>query len=299
MKRQGYLYEQIYNIENLKLAHKKAKLGKSKQHGVRVFNLNEEDNIINLHHVLLNKEYKTSKYEVFTLFEGKERQIFKLPYRDRVVQWAIVLIIGGILTRSFIKDTYSCIKKRGIHKAIKVLTKSLKDKENTKYCLKIDVKKYFPSINGAILKKLIRKKFKDKDLLNLLDEIIDSHDKGLPIGNMTSQIFGNFYLSYFDHYIKKELKVKYYQRYCDDAIILSNSKEELRIILNKIRIYLKVNLELELSKYQIFPVWSRGINFLGYINYHTHIGLRPSIKKKYIRMIKLNNNIKSKASYHG
>lgn len=144
-----------------------------------------------------------------------------------------------------------------------------------------------------------RRKFKDKKLLTLLDEIIDSTD-GLPIGNYLSQYFANFYLSYLDHWLKENLKVKYYFRYCDDLVILSDSKVHLRGILDQIRVYLDVNLQLEIkSNYQIFPVWARGIDFLWYKFYHTHILIRKRIKNRFIRMVRYNDNIASRGAYNG
>lgn len=300
MKSYNNLYNQIISIDNLKLAEKKARLGKSKQYGVKLFDKNSEDLIINLHHILSNKEYKTSAYDIFDLFDGKLRTIYKLPYYpDRITHHALMNVLEPIFVKSFTKNTYSCIKRRGIHKCLRDLNISLKDKDNTQYCLKIDIKKFYPSINHKILKQLLRRKFKDNDLLNLLDEIIDSAD-GIPIGNYLSQYLANFYLTYFDHWIKENLKVKYYFRYCDDLVILGNSKGDLHRILSEIRIYLYNNLKLKLnSNYQIFFVESKGIDFIGYKSYHTHILLRKSIKLNFIKMIKYNNNLKSKASYNG
>lgn len=300
MKRISNLYNKIYNIENLILADKKARKGKLKQKEIKIFDINYENNLLELQEILINKEYKTSKYHIFKLFEkGKERVIYKLPYfPDRIVHHAIMNYLEPIFINTFTSNTYSCIKKRGIYKAFKNLKISLKDEINTQYCLKLDIKKFYPNINHDILKALIKKKIKDKDLLVLLNEIIDS-TPGIPIGNYLSQYFGNFYLSYFDHWIKEELKIKYYFRYCDDMVILSSNKEDLHIILSKIIEYFNINLKLTLSNYQIFPVKSRGIDFLGYKFYHTHILLRKSIKKNFIKMIKYNKNNKSLASYNG
>lgn len=205
-------------------------------------------------------------------------------------------VLEDIFIKSFTINTYSCIKKRGIHKCLINLTKSLVSKP--KYCLKLDIKKFYPSVNNNILKLLLRKKFKDEDLLALLDEIIDSNI-GLPIGNYLSQFFANFYLTYFDHYIKEELKIKDYFRYCDDVVILGNSKEELREQLTKIISYLDVNLKLKLSNYQISPIESRGIDFIGYVFYYNYRFLRKNIKNRFIRMIKNNDNVKSRAAYNG
>jgi RNA-directed DNA polymerase len=301
MKRIGNLYQKIYSLENLILAEKNARKGKSKQKGVKSFDLNKEDNLINLHHVLLNKEYKTSPYKIFKVFDGKEREIFQLPYYpDRITHHGIMNVLEKIFVKTFVSDTYSCIKKRGIHHCLRKLNSSLKDVKNTTFCLKMDIKKFYPSIDNALLKKLLRKKFKDVELLYLLDEIIDSNEQGQPIGNYLSQYFANFYLTYFDHYIKEILKIKSFFRYCDDIVILGNNKEELRNDLIRIIDYLQDNLKLRLSNYQIFPVKSRGIDFVGYKCYHYgEVYLRDSIKKRYIKMMKYNRNPKSEASYKG
>lgn len=301
MKRIGNLYNKIYSFENLYLADSLSKKGKNKNLNIIEHNKNIEKNIIELYNILKNKCYKTSKYKTFSIFEPKERLIYCLPYfPDRIVHHAIMNILEPIFVLSFTKDTYSCIKKRGIHLAAKKLKKILlNDPDNTKYCLKLDIKKFYPSVNNEILKNLLRKKFKDKDLLKMLDEIIDSTN-GLPIGNYLSQYLANYYLSYFDHWLKEFKKVKYYFRYCDDMIILSNSKQELHSLLFDIRFYLDINLKLEIkSNYQIFPVDSRGINFVGYVFYHNYTRLRKTIKKNFIKMMVENKNKKSFASYYG
>lgn len=300
MKRIGNLYEKIYSIDNLLLADKKARRGKSNRKDVIEFDKRKYKNISDLHNILKENRYKTSKYELFTLYDPKKRDISKLPYfPDRILHHGIMNIVEETFVNTFTSNTYNCIKGRGIHKAFYKLKDNLKDVKNTKYCLKLDIKKFYPNIDNDILKQLLRRKFKDSRLLNLLDEIIDS-SVGVPLGNYLSQFFANFYLSYFDHWIKENLKIKYYFRYCDDLVILSSNKEELYRILNEIRIYLKGNLKLDLkSNYQIFPVSKRGIDFLGYKFYHTHILLRKRLKRNFIKMIKYNDNSKSRASYHG
>lgn len=194
-------------------------------------------------------------------------------------------ILEPVWTKIFISNTYSCIKGRGIHKCKHDVEKALRtDKKNTKYCLKLDITKFYPSIDHEILKKIIRKKIKDVLLLSLLDSIIDSAE-GVPIGNYLSQFFANLYLSYFDHYVKEKLKVKYYFRYADDIVILCGSKAKLRYYLKHIREYLtKLKLKIK-PNYQIFLVDARGIDFVGYRLYHTHTLLRKSIKNKMFKLI--------------
>jgi retron-type reverse transcriptase len=300
MKRINGLYEKIYSIENLKLADSIARKGKLRQLGVIEHDKNREENINKLHDILKNKTYKTSKYTTFKIFEPKERLIFRLPYYpDRIVHHAIMNILEPIFVSTFTANTYSCIKDRGIHAAFNAVKTALKNTNETQYCLKLDIKKFYPSIDNDILKKLLRKKFKDNDLLWLLNEIISS-TQGLPIGNYMSQTFANFYLSYFDHWIKEEIKVKYYFRYADDMVILSNDKQYLHQILFDIKTYLNNNLKLIVKdNYQIFPVDKRGIDFVGYVFRHTHILLRKSIKQNFARMIKNNKNKQSIASYKG
>lgn len=301
MKRKGNLYESIISIDNLRLADKKAQRGKTKQYGVKIHNSRAESNLFMLHEMLLNKTYKTSNYQVFKVFEPKEREVYRLPYYpDRITHHAIMNILEPIFVSQFTSDTYSCIKGRGIHSASKKIKKCLKDIPGTKYCLKLDIVKFYPNVDPDILKSLLRRKIKDNDLLWLLDEIIDSAG-GLPIGNYLSQYFANYYLTYFDRWIKEELKAKNYFRYADDIIILSSNKKDLHDKLSKIRTYLKENLNLEIkSNYQVFPVESRGIDFLGYRFYHTHTLLRKRIKQNFAKMLKSNRkNRESIASYKG
>lgn len=179
MIRYNNLYDKICDLKNLVLADKKARRGKKHQNSVKFFDKDYCFNILKLRSELRNKTYKTSDYEIFYIYEPKERKIFKLPYRDRIVHHAIMNILEEIFVSMFTKDTYSCIKNMGIHKLLTKLKKVLlEDKINTTYCLKLDIRQFYPSIHHDILKRILRKKFKDKDLLRLLYEIIDSVNKG-------------------------------------------------------------------------------------------------------------------------
>ncbi len=300
MKRIGYLYEKLCNIDNLILAEKKARRGKSKQKGILEFDKNKDQNLLMLQKILLEKTFTTSKYSVFKIWEPKERIISRLPYYpDRIVHHAVMNILEPIFFATFTRNTYSCVKNRGIHGCYKQVKKALIDIENTQYCLKFDIKKFYPSITNEILKKSLRRKFKDRDLLWLLDNIIDSSN-GLPLGNYLSQWLANFYLTGFDHWLKENQKIKYVFRYCDDIVILAKTKEELHILFKKINEYLVTLLNLEIkSNHQVFPVDKRGIDFLGYRFYHDFIALRDSIKENFIWMVKHNKNEKSITSYNG
>lgn len=300
MKRIGNLYNKIISIENLKLADSIARKGKSGQYGVQHHEKNMNSNIRLLHKILKDRMYKTSEYTTFKIHDPKERDIFSLPYfPDRILHHAIMNILEPVFVETFTADTYSCIKGRGIHGALRNLKNALRNRKDTLYCLKLDVRKFYPSIDHELLKQLVRRKIKDINLLQLLDEIIDSA-QGVPIGNYLSQYFANFYLSYFDHWIKEVKQVKNYFRYADDLVILSGNKTYLHQLLSDIRVYLEINLKLILKgNYQIFPVKARGIDFVGYRFYHTHIKLRKSIKQNFARMLACNKNAKSIASYYG
>ena len=309
MKRVNNLYPSIYAADNIELADKKARKCKRTRYGVRKHDQNKEIDNYALHLSLLNENYKTSEYTTYKIYEPKERIIFRLPYYpDRITHHAIMNVMEPIWTKIFTRDTYSCIKGRGIHALVKKLQSDLrKDPNGTMYCAKMDIRKFYPSINHEILKSIVKKKIKDKSLLKLLFEIIDSAD-GVPIGNYLSQFFANLYMAYFDHWVKEELKVRYYYRYADDIVLLSDDKNQLRNWVLAIKVYLTNVLELKLKdNYQIYPVESRGIDFVGYVCYHDHTLLRKSIKLKLLGLVKAySNNLISKqklqlkmASYFG
>lgn len=300
MKRIGGLYEKIYSVENLRLADSIARKGKTERSDIITYDQNREANILLLHEALKNKTYKTSEYTIFKIFEPKERDIYSLPYYpDRIVHRAVMNIMEPIFVSVFTADTYNCIKNRGIHAAAYAVRDALQNFPDTQFCLKLDIKKFYPNVDHSVLKQLLRRKIKDNDLLWLLDEIIDSA-VGLPIGNYLSQYFANFYLTYFDHWIKEEKQVKCYFRYADDMVILAGNKPYLHQILSEIKMYLKERLKLDVKKnYQVFPVQARGIDFVGYKFFHTHTLLRKSIKKNFARMLVNNKNNASIASYKG
>jgi len=302
MKRHTNLFEKIIDYGNLVLAHLNARKGKDYYSEVKKVDKNMDFYLRKLQISLLNRNFTTSEYEIFTITEPKERIIYKLPYfPDRIVHHAIMQILQPIWDKTFIFDSYAAVPRKGIHAGYYRLKQFLRDKENTKYCLKIDIKKYYPSIDHNILFNLIKMKIKCKDVLWLLEDIIRSvsGNKGLPIGNYLSQYLSNIYLNYFDHWIKEKVRCKYYIRYCDDSVILYKNKEYLNWLLEKIRLHLWNHLKLKLNKKsQIFPVESRGIDFLGYKTYHQYSLLRKSSHKKFkqkIDYIKQNyNKLKSK-----
>lgn len=290
MKRINNLYDRIISIENLFEADEKARKGKQKTYGVRLHYKNRMKNLQQLHQMLVDGTFHTSKYSVFKIYEPKKREIYRLPYfPDRIMHHAIMNVLEPIWVNIFTADTCSCIKQRGIMESHRRMSRYLKDIQGTQYCLKTDIHKFYPSIDHDCLKHIIRRKIKDKRLLALLGDIIDSAP-GVPIGNYLSQYFANLYLAYVDHRIKEELGVKYYVRYADDMVFLASTKEELSVILDKLK---EMLAELKLSlkgNEQIFSVgWNRtdrhkrGIDFVGFVFYHNQILIRKSIKQSFAR----------------
>lgn len=312
MKRYGNLYKQVCEMDNIVQAHQNAKQKKGWYKEVRMVDGNPEHYFRILQQMLLDHTYHTSQYEKFIKREGKkEREIFKLPYfPDRICQWAIMQVIEPILLKHFTTDTYSAIPGKGTHKCKTCLETAIQnDVPGTQYCLKIDAKKFYPSISHEILKQKFRRLFKDDELLWLLDEIIDSISTcpatdenlayygdvkittnndgtkvidgvGIPIGNYISQYSGNFYLAEFDHWIKEVKRMKYYFRYMDDIVILSESKEELHQLLREIEVFFTEKLKLRVKEnWQVFPTFVRGIDFVGYRTFLNYRLLRKSTCK--------------------
>lgn len=286
MKRYGNLFDNIASVENIQLAHKNASKGKKHYDEVKMVNSNIEHYSQEISKMLHEGRFDNSKYKVFTkLDKGKEREIYKLPYYpDRIVHHAIMQVLEPIWIKTLIPDTFQSIKGRGIHKAKRRIEPVVRSGK-VKYCLKMDIQKFYPSIDNKILQGIIEKKVKCKRTLQLLNKVLYSIE-GVPIGNYLSQYFGNLYLTYFDHWVKEELKVKYYYRYCDDIVLLSNTKLELHIMLGRIKVYLDSKLKLRLKRdYQVFRI-SRGIDFLGFRFFNRYTLIRKRITRSFIRACK-------------
>lgn len=300
MKTYNQLWTEITSFKNLVLAYKKARKAKPYTNEILQFSMDLEKNLLSIQEELLTNTYTQSKYREFIVFDPKQRKIKYLPFKDRVVHHALVNIIEPIFDKRLINTTYACRKRKGTHKALKDIKRVIpNDFKFTGYCLKCDIKKYFPSINQEILKKLISKKITCKNTLNLIYKIIDSDhsefgiNKGIPIGNLTSQLFSNIYLNELDHYVKHKLKIKYYYRYVDDFIILHDSKKELNNYKNKIKYFLKKELNLEMPKYKtsIFQI-KDGVDFVGYKIFPNRVFLRKRNIKRFIKKLKILTNEK-------
>lgn len=293
MKRYGYLIEQVIEESNLIDAFDAVMRGKKRTRTVCYLKRNRDKVLSELAVAIKNGEYAVDGFREFEVLEhGKVREIQSLPFKDRIALHAIMNVLGKVFGRMLIRDTFASLPNRGIHDGLRRVRKALKDVAGTKYCLKIDLKKFYHSVDQDVLINLLGKKIKDKRLMNILVGIIRSYDTGLPIGFHSSQLFGNFYLCLLDFYIKSTLKVKYYFRYCDDIVILSSSKKTLHAILENMRAVIEGVLHLTVkSNYQVFPVEARGIDFLGYVIRHFYVRIRKHIKVRVARKL---HRLKSK-----
>ena len=249
--------------------------------------VNEDENkyLEAIQQSLVDRTFTTAAYQTRIVREPKRRQIYILPYYpDRIVQHAIMNVIQPLWDKVFIYDTYSAIPGRGIHAAIARLDEFLSRIPGKAYCLQFDVRSYYPSMNHAILKGLVRRKIKCKGTLWLIDDIIDSvpGETNVPIGNYLSQYFGNIYLNWMDHWLKEIKRVKYYIRYNDDGVILHTDKGVLHHLREAIAWYLGAKLNMRLNpKTQVYPVESRGIDFLGYRTFRRYRLLRKRSARRF------------------
>lgn len=289
------MFHDVSSLTNLFDAWNEFKKGKRKKKDVAYFELHLEENIFNLHKELRNKIYKHNPYEDFYVCDPKRRHIHKASIRDRVMHQALFRILYKVFDKYFIYDSYSSRNDKGTHKGVTRLNiairKVSKNWKKTIWVLKCDVRKFFDSIDHKILRELIVQKVKEEDIFWLIDIIFASFEKekgkGLPLGNVTSQLFANIYLNELDQFAKHILKVKHYFRYCDDFVIVHEDKIFLENAIGKIREFLKENLQLELhpNKVEIRKA-SQGIDFLGYVILPHAIILRTKTKKRISRKIK-------------
>lgn len=308
MKRATSLFNQIVSYENVRLAWLKARKGKRSKPVVRNFYKNVNLNLEKVQKNLKSNPPVLSSYTQFTIFDPKERVISVVPFVDRVMHHAIMNVLEPVFERQFIFHAYACRKGKGSHKAVNY---AFKKARTHKYFLKLDVRKYFDNIDHLVLKKLLSKIIKDVECLNLLFALIDSYGmvvstgsttassdsttasgKGLPIGNLTSQFFANYYLSLLDHYVLEQLKPCGYVRYMDDFLLFDDSKEKLKIFLTQIENFCKNELILEL-KPPVLGNCKNGASFLGYLIKSDSVKLtQKSRRRKLAKLKRLNYELK-------
>lgn len=285
-------YDKILSYDSIKKAYLDTRSGKKLRKEVILFSLNEEENLLNLYYELKTGTYVHGNYTSFIVHEPKDRIIEKAPFRDRIVHtWLVENFLMPYYYPRFIKNTYACLKYRGMHKAALDLQQGMKEMKRSYreyYILKMDVRKFFNSIDKRILYDIISKKIKDPKVLWLIRKILSAQKKrkGIEIGNFTSQTFANIYLNEIDQYIKNELKVKYYYRYMDDSVLFTKTKDEAKRILEKIKLFLKDNLNLELNDKTAIFKSKQGVNFCGYKINEYRLKVRNKGKKKFKKKVK-------------
>ncbi len=291
----AHTYKDIISLENLLEAWKEFINGKRSRKDVQEFERNLMNNIISLHLDLATKIYKHSSYEAFNISDPKPRNIHKARVRDRLLHHAIYRKFYPFFERTFIADSYSCRLRKGTHKAINVfhsfIGKESKNHTKTVFVLKCDIKKFFANIDHGILLEIIRSCIPDRDIQRLISEVVESFHStsvgvGLPLGNLTSQLLVNIYMNRFDQFVKHKLKAKYYIRYADDFVILSQDKKWLEDILLRIKDFLLTNLKLELHPDKVsIKTAASGIDFLGWVHFSDHRVLRTTTKKRMFKRL--------------
>ena len=292
-----YKYEEIVSIDNLLLAWQEFLRGKRKKYDIQEFSLRLMDNLFSLHRDLIHHTYKHGGYQEFKINDPKPRVIHKAAVSDRLVHHALHRLLSPFFDKIFIADLYSCRRHKGTHRAANGFRKYFyqASQNNTTSCwvLKCDIRKFFANIDHQVLTKILTTYIPDKNILKLLETVIESfstiQDKrlGLPLGNLTSQLFANIYLNTFDQFIKHNLKAKFYLRYADDFVFLSADKDWLEKQISEVGRFLSDELKLELHPDKIFlKTLASGVDFLGLVNFPDHRILRTSTKRRMIRKIK-------------
>jgi retron-type reverse transcriptase len=302
----AHKFEDIICLENLLEAWKEFICGKKNKKDVQEFSMHLMDNIFLLHSDLINHTYIHGGYQAFKINDPKPRDIHKATVRDRLLHHAIYRVLYPFFDRTFITDSYSCRNTKGTHKAINQFRKYFHkvSQNNTRTCwvLKGDIRKFFANIDHEILIGILKEHIPDENILKLLEKVVDSFSTsfalrgdmnvGLPLGNLTSQLFVNIYMNQFDQFMKHQLKVKYYIRYADDFVVLSDDKDYLKKLILNIAEFLKTELKLELHPDKVsIRTFSSGVDFLGLVNFTDHRILRTKTKRRMLNKLALKRKL--------
>lgn len=305
-----HTYDDIICVNNLFLAWKEFILGKRSKKDVQEFSRDLIDNILSLHENLVNMTYRHGGYHSFYINDPKRRHIHKACVKDRLLHHAIYRRLYPFFERTFIHDSYSCRLDKGVYKAIERLDdfafKLSKNNTKTVYMLKCDIRKFFDSIDHKVLLHILDKYIPDKNIIWFLDNVINSYHNenqkgvGMPLGNLTSQLFANVYMNVFDQWVKHILKTKYYIRYADDFVFFGTDKKQLHALIEPMRTFLleELNLTLHPSKITQKSFYS-GIDFLGWVHFPHYKKLRKKTKERMFRRLVANPTKETFQSYIG
>jgi RNA-directed DNA polymerase len=304
-----HTYNSIITVENLLLTWEKFLRGKRRKRDVIQFQVELAANITSLYCDLKNKTYVHGSYSAFNISDPKPRNIHKATVRDRVLHHLIYKELYWYFHSRLIYDSYSCRKYKGTHRALDRFRDFARivSKNNTRTCfvLKCDIRKFFASVDHDVLLKILERHIADSDIRWLINQVISSFhttapNVGLPLGNLTSQLLVNVYMHEFDMYLKQELRVKYYIRYADDFVILSDDKKYLEDLLPKIHTFLNEKLKLTLHPDKVYiKTYASGVDFLGWVHFPHHRQIRTTTKRKIIRMMKGYPKRETVSSYRG
>lgn len=288
-------YDDIISAENLLLAWREFKRGKTQKKDVQEFEMRLMENILSLHSDLMQKTYTHGGYEAFTISDPKRRDIHKASVRDRLLHHAIYRVLYLFFDKTFIVDSYSCRNRKGTHKAMKrfeIFGRKV-SRNNIKTCwvLKCDIRKFFASIDQEILLSILRGYIKDENIMWLLERVVVSFEgigmgKGLPLGSLTSQLLVNIYMNEFDQFVKHKLKSRYYIRYADDFVFLYEDRKYLESLVPLISQFLEMRLMLTLHPDKLFlKTLASGADFLGWVHFQKHRVLRSTTKRRMFRKV--------------
>jgi RNA-directed DNA polymerase len=303
-------YEKIVTVPKLLMAWEGFLAGKKQRSDVAVFQSRLMDNIMELYRDLKNKTYQHGEYQAFNISDPKPRLIHKAIIRDRLLHHLLYQETYDFFDRQFIYDSYSCRLDKGTHRAIRRFADFVRqvsdNNRRTAWVLKCDIRKFFASIDRKILKDILAKYVVDKNLLWLFGQVIDSFNTvgktgvGLPLGNLTSQLLANIYMNEFDQFVKRNLKIKYYARYADDFIFLSEDRKKLLVIFLRIDKFLINALKLSLHPDKCFiKTIASGVDFLGWVNFSNYRVLRTSTKRRMLKRIENSPTLETVTSYLG
>ncbi len=308
-KRLPQKYNDIISVENLLEAWREFLRGKRNRQDAQEFSLYLMDNIFSLHRDLATLTYRHGPYQAFRINDPKPREIHKANVRDRVVHHALYRALYPFFDRTFIADSYSCRLDKGTHRALNRFRafayKASRNSTRTCWVLRCDIRKFFANIDHGILCRILQQYISDERIMRLIREIMGSFYSacpgvGLPLGNLTSQLFVNIYMNEFDQFVKHSLKAKYYIRYADDFVLLSHDKEALRHVQGVISVFFCENLKLELHPDKIFlKTFASGVDFLGWVHFPGNRVLRITTKRRMLRRLNAESSEASLQSYFG
>ena len=285
MKRVGGLMEAVVDPENMRIAYYRAQRGKEDRPGVRAFSAHLQDNLSSVREALLSGACSFGDYHYFKVYDKKERTICAAAFRERVAHHALMRVCDPVFERVQIADSYASRRGKGTFAA---LDRAQAFTRNYAWFLKLDARKYFDSIDHEILKRQLKRLFKDATVLRLLDAVIDSYEtepgRGVPIGNLTSQYFANHYLSIADHFVKERLRVPGYVRYMDDMLLWSHDKTRLLTVGKALQAFLDTELALSLKPFCLNRS-ARGLPCLGFLVFPKTIRLDARSRKRYRRKL--------------